>query len=50
MCKRCEGIDAKIAYYKQQLTSIDDKTAIALLTLVITDLESDKVALHPKDK
>ena len=50
MCERCKGIDAKIAYYKRQLTSIDDKTAIALFTLVVADLESDKVALHPKDK
>jgi hypothetical protein len=49
MCKRCEEIDAKIAYYKQRLVSVDDRTAIALLTLVIADLESDKVGLHPEE-
>jgi hypothetical protein len=50
MCKQCEEIDAKIAYYRQQLVGVDDQTAIVLLNIVIADLESDKAALHPEDK
>jgi hypothetical protein len=50
MCEKCNGIDAKIAHYRRILAGIDDPTAIALFNLLIEDLESDKVGLHPKDR
>jgi hypothetical protein len=50
MCEKCNGIDAKISHYRQLLAGIDDQAAIALVKLVIEDLESHKVGLHPKDK
>jgi len=50
MCKRCEEIDVKIAYYRRLLARLEDRTAISLLSLLVEDLESDKVGLHPVDK
>ena len=50
MCKKCENIDAKIASYKRLTAGFDDQTAIALLDLVIADLEAEKAKLHPEDK
>ena len=50
MCEKCEKIDAKIAYFRRLLASVDDQTAIGLLNLLIADLEADKVKLHPKDQ
>jgi hypothetical protein len=46
MCEQCERIDAEIAYYKQRLVDLYDKTAIALVKLAIENLESDKAGLH----
>jgi hypothetical protein len=50
MCNRCNEIDVQIAYFKQRLASLDDRTAIAVLNMLIADLETDKITLHPKDK
>jgi hypothetical protein len=50
MCEQCEKIDAKIAYYGQRLTGVEDRTAIGLFKLLIEDLEADKIRLHAKDK
>jgi hypothetical protein len=50
MCEKCEAIDAKTAYYRQLRAKVDDETAIALLDLVIGDLEADKARLHSEDK
>lgn len=50
MCKRCEEIVVKIAYYRRLLAKVEDRTAISLLGLVVADLKSDKVGLHPVNK
>jgi hypothetical protein len=50
MCEECRKIDVEIAYYRQRLIEVEDRTAIGLFTLVIEDLESNKVRLHATDK
>lgn len=38
------------AYYRQRLASVDDPTAISMLSLLIENLESEKADLHPVDE
>jgi hypothetical protein len=46
MCDRCKAIDRDIANYRRIRASIDDETALALLSEVIEDLRAEKAALH----
>jgi hypothetical protein len=46
MCDRCANIDVTIAYYKKMLSDITDQAAIIMVNMVISNLESDKAALH----
>jgi hypothetical protein len=48
MCEKCVDIDAKITRFKKLLAEVDDQTAIALLTLAVAALDSEKTALHPE--
>jgi hypothetical protein len=49
MCEKCQQVDAMIGRYRRLLADVaDDQTAVALLSIVLTDLESEKTALHPK--
>jgi hypothetical protein len=47
MCEKCIAIDAKIARYQRLLDGVDDLVAITLVSVFISDLESEKAALHP---
>ena len=47
MCQRCVEIDGKITRQRELLIGVDDPNAIALVDLIIADLESEKRALHP---
>jgi hypothetical protein len=50
MCDRCKAIDRDIANYRRIRASIDDETALALLSEVIEDLRAEKAALHPEEQ
>jgi hypothetical protein len=46
MCDQCQAINVTITYYRRQLAGVTDRTA-AQIKLLIEDLESAKVRLHP---
>jgi hypothetical protein len=48
MCNKCGEIDAKIARYRWLANSINDGPVIAHLLMFITELDSEKGALHQK--
>lgn len=48
VCKRCEEIDREIHTYRHLRSAIDDRLALVLIDEVISDLKSEKAALHPK--
>jgi hypothetical protein len=50
MCDRCANIEVTIAYYKKMLSDITDHAAIIMVNMVISNLESDKAALHEPTK
>jgi hypothetical protein len=47
LCEKCAEIDVKLARYRRLLADVNDQIAIVLIKLVLADLESDKIALHP---
>jgi hypothetical protein len=48
MCEKCEEIDNKIERYRQIKRSIMDQLTVDRTRELIAELESSKVALHPK--
>lgn len=50
MCQQCDEIDAEITRHRELLIGVDDPNAIALVNLIIADLESEKTKLHREDK
>jgi hypothetical protein len=49
MCDRCETIERQLLNFRDAHSSTNDALAIALLTGVIEDLETERLGLHPAD-
>jgi hypothetical protein len=48
MCEQCVEIDRKIQRYRRLLRSIDDQITVDRTEQLLSDLESQKAALHPE--
>jgi hypothetical protein len=50
MCEKCAEIDARMARYRSLRGAVTDKLTLEGIDRLIADLESQKIALHPKPK
>jgi len=48
MCEKCTEIDKTLDRYRRILLAIDDQITIDRTRELISDLEAEKVALHPE--
>jgi hypothetical protein len=48
MCEKCAEIDKTLERYRRILLAIDDQITIDRTRDLISDLEAEKVALHPE--
>lgn len=48
MCERCKEIDLQIARYRRLSNAVNDKPTSVRFQAKITELESEKSALHLK--
>jgi hypothetical protein len=46
MCEKCAELDRQVEAYQRMRRTTDDPTALTVLSEVIADLQSEKVALH----
>lgn len=50
MCSKCDEIIATIARYRRLKTQITDQQMNEAAARQLTELEADKLALHPKSR
>jgi hypothetical protein len=48
MCDKCAPLDQKIEHYRKLLLGIGDQLTIDRIKELISDLQAQKVALHPE--
>jgi hypothetical protein len=48
MCEKCDQIDKKIEHYRQMMRAIPDQLTVDRTEELITEMEAQKAALHPK--
>jgi hypothetical protein len=50
MCGACEQLDEKIEHYKRVMGAMTDQLTIERISALVAELETQKTALHPKQK
>ena len=48
MCDTCDQLEEKIVHYRKVATAMTDQLTIERILALVTELEAQKAALHPR--